>query len=151
MEMKCGCWAVLRRSVRGACNSSDPKNSANSIPRTSLVYDAGNKTWFLASMISLNFGLIMFPVSFFLLSSMVELNNSKLFQILAIRKVTVFLFSFTSYNLISCFALNMFSAKDHLVYSFLSLSPSLSDTIQLTVFLTSTYTHIKTHSIVISN
>ncbi|KAK4391601.1 Receptor-like serine/threonine-protein kinase [Sesamum angolense] len=40
MENKCGCWAVLRRGVRGACKSSDSRNSANSIPRSSLVYDA---------------------------------------------------------------------------------------------------------------
>lgn len=38
----CGCWAVLRSSViGGACSSSVSKHSANSIPRTSLVYDAG--------------------------------------------------------------------------------------------------------------
>ncbi|CAM8960415.1 hypothetical protein QQ045_005681 [Rhodiola kirilowii] len=37
MESKCGCWAVLRRSVVG---SSPSQNSANTIPRTSLVYDA---------------------------------------------------------------------------------------------------------------
>lgn len=41
MENKCGCWSVLRRSFGGSCKSSDPKISANSIPRTSLVYDAG--------------------------------------------------------------------------------------------------------------
>lgn len=41
MEKKCGCWAVLRRNVRGSCKSSASKNSANSIPRSSLVYDAG--------------------------------------------------------------------------------------------------------------
>nr|GMC61454.1 probable serine/threonine-protein kinase PIX7 [Ipomoea batatas] len=47
MESKCGCWAVLRRSVRGACRSSDSKNSPNSIPRTSLVYDAATETRYL--------------------------------------------------------------------------------------------------------
>lgn len=45
MERKCGCWAVLRRSVSvkgtGCKPSSASKDSANSIPRTSLVYDAG--------------------------------------------------------------------------------------------------------------
>lgn len=41
MERKCGCWAVLKLSVKGPCKSSDPKKSANSIPRTNLVYDAG--------------------------------------------------------------------------------------------------------------
>ncbi|KAG2718813.1 hypothetical protein I3843_03G230400 [Carya illinoinensis] len=41
MEKKCGCWAVLRRGVRGACKPSASKDSANTIPRTSLVYDAG--------------------------------------------------------------------------------------------------------------
>lgn len=41
MEKKCGCWAVLRRGVSGSCKSSASKDSANSIPRTSLVYDAG--------------------------------------------------------------------------------------------------------------
>lgn len=39
-EKNCGCWAVLRLSnVIGG--SSDSKHSVNSIPRTSLVYDAG--------------------------------------------------------------------------------------------------------------
>lgn len=38
-ENKCGCWSVLKRGVRGASASS--KDSANSIPRTSLVHDAG--------------------------------------------------------------------------------------------------------------
>ena len=41
MEKTCGCWAVLRLSVRGTCKSFDPKNSAIAIPRTSLIYDAG--------------------------------------------------------------------------------------------------------------
>lgn len=41
MEKECGCWAVLTRGVRGACKSSASNNPANSIPRTSLVYDAG--------------------------------------------------------------------------------------------------------------
>ncbi|KAK6941692.1 Protein kinase domain [Dillenia turbinata] len=40
MEKKCGCWAVVRRSVKGACKSSATKDFVNSIPRTSLVYDA---------------------------------------------------------------------------------------------------------------
>ncbi|CDP10443.1 unnamed protein product [Coffea canephora] len=47
MEKKCGCWAALRLSLSGACKSSDPKNSANSIPRTSLVYDAATETRYL--------------------------------------------------------------------------------------------------------
>ncbi|KAL0333963.1 UNVERIFIED_CONTAM: Receptor-like serine/threonine-protein kinase [Sesamum angustifolium] len=47
MENKCGCWAVLRRGVRGACKSSDSRNSANSIPRSSLVYDAATETRYL--------------------------------------------------------------------------------------------------------
>ncbi|KAL3535890.1 hypothetical protein ACH5RR_004351 [Cinchona calisaya] len=47
MEKKCGCWAILRLSVRGACKTSDPKNSANSIPRTSLVFDAATETRYL--------------------------------------------------------------------------------------------------------
>lgn len=45
MDKKCGCWAVLRRGVSGACKSSASKDSANSIPRTSLVYDAGIYTY----------------------------------------------------------------------------------------------------------
>ncbi|KAK3040004.1 hypothetical protein RJ639_027194 [Escallonia herrerae] len=48
MDKKCGCWAVLRRSVvRSAYKSSDSKNSAHSIPRTSLVYDAVTETRYL--------------------------------------------------------------------------------------------------------
>ncbi|KMT02801.1 hypothetical protein BVRB_8g193850 [Beta vulgaris subsp. vulgaris] len=47
MEKKCGCWAVLRRNVRGSCKSSASKNSANSIPRSSLVYDAAAETRYL--------------------------------------------------------------------------------------------------------
>ncbi|XP_016455553.2 serine/threonine-protein kinase PBL34 [Nicotiana tabacum] len=44
----CGCWAVLRSSViGGACSSSVSKHSANSIPRTSLVYDAATETRYL--------------------------------------------------------------------------------------------------------
>ncbi|PHT42550.1 hypothetical protein CQW23_16575 [Capsicum baccatum] len=45
-EKNCGCWAVLRLSnVIGG--SSDSKHSANSIPRTSLVYDAVTETRYL--------------------------------------------------------------------------------------------------------
>lgn len=47
MDKKCGCWAVLRRGVSGACKSSASKDSANSIPRTSLVYDAATETRYL--------------------------------------------------------------------------------------------------------
>ncbi|KAF7147259.1 hypothetical protein RHSIM_Rhsim03G0250900 [Rhododendron simsii] len=50
MERKCGCWAVLRRSVslKGAgCKPSTASNSANSIPRTSLVYDAAAEIRYL--------------------------------------------------------------------------------------------------------
>jgi hypothetical protein len=45
MDKKCGCWSVLKRGVRGACKSSASKDSANTIPRTSLVYDAGTYTY----------------------------------------------------------------------------------------------------------
>ncbi|PSS36113.1 Receptor-like protein kinase [Actinidia chinensis var. chinensis] len=47
MEKKCGCWAVLRRSVKSSCKPSASKDSANSIPRTSLVYDAAAETRYL--------------------------------------------------------------------------------------------------------
>lgn len=47
MENKCGCWSVLRRSVKGACKSPDSKNSPNTIPRTSLVYDSVTETRYL--------------------------------------------------------------------------------------------------------
>lgn len=47
MEKKCGCWSVLKRGVRGACKSSASKDSANTIPRTSLVYDAATETRYL--------------------------------------------------------------------------------------------------------
>lgn len=42
MEEKCGCWAVLTRTVSGVCKSSASRDSPNTIPRTSLVYDSGN-------------------------------------------------------------------------------------------------------------
>uniref|UniRef100_A0A6N2KNY9 non-specific serine/threonine protein kinase n=1 Tax=Salix viminalis TaxID=40686 RepID=A0A6N2KNY9_SALVM len=41
MDSKCGCWAILKRGVRGSCKSSASRDAANAIPRTSLVYDAG--------------------------------------------------------------------------------------------------------------
>ncbi|KAK6783826.1 hypothetical protein RDI58_017280 [Solanum bulbocastanum] len=45
-EKNCGCWTVLRLSnVIGG--SSDSKHSVNSIPRTSLVYDAATETRYL--------------------------------------------------------------------------------------------------------
>ncbi|XP_022893487.1 probable serine/threonine-protein kinase PIX7 [Olea europaea var. sylvestris] len=47
MEEKCGCWAILRRSVSGNCKPSDSRNSANSIPKSSLVYDAVTETRYL--------------------------------------------------------------------------------------------------------
>ncbi|KAJ8768095.1 hypothetical protein K2173_021035 [Erythroxylum novogranatense] len=47
MEKKCGCWALLRRGVRGACKSSASRDSPNTIPRTSLVYDAATETRYL--------------------------------------------------------------------------------------------------------
>ncbi|KAB5514658.1 hypothetical protein DKX38_028564 [Salix brachista] len=40
MGSKCGCWPVLKLGVRGSRKSSASRDSANSIPRTSLVYDA---------------------------------------------------------------------------------------------------------------
>ncbi|KAB5551909.1 hypothetical protein DKX38_009220 [Salix brachista] len=40
MDSKCGCWAILKRGVRGSCKSSASRDAANAIPRTSLVYDA---------------------------------------------------------------------------------------------------------------
>lgn len=46
METKCGCWAFLKRGVRGSCKSSASNHSANTIPRTSLVYDAGTSFFF---------------------------------------------------------------------------------------------------------
>ncbi|BAT76320.1 serine/threonine-protein kinase [Vigna angularis] len=46
-EKKCGCWAVLKRGVRGACKPSASRDSANTIPRTSLVYDAASETRYL--------------------------------------------------------------------------------------------------------
>ncbi|XP_052199941.1 serine/threonine-protein kinase PBL35-like [Diospyros lotus] len=47
MEKKCGCWAALRRSVRGSCKATASKDSANTIPRTGLVYDAATETRYL--------------------------------------------------------------------------------------------------------
>ncbi|KAH7574390.1 hypothetical protein JRO89_XS03G0290300 [Xanthoceras sorbifolium] len=47
MDNKCGCWAVLKRGVTGACKSSSSRDSANTIPRTSLVYDAATETRYL--------------------------------------------------------------------------------------------------------
>lgn len=45
-EKNCGCWAALRlTNVIGG--SSDSKHSVNSIPRTSLVYDAATETRYL--------------------------------------------------------------------------------------------------------
>ena len=55
MEKRCGCWAVLTRTVSGVCKSSASKDSPNNIPRTSLVYDSGNP-------------LFLFPYSVWILS-----------------------------------------------------------------------------------
>ncbi|GLT26234.1 hypothetical protein SLA2020_013160 [Shorea laevis] len=44
---KCGCWAALKRGVAGAYKSSASRDSANTIPRTSLVYDAATETRYL--------------------------------------------------------------------------------------------------------
>lgn len=46
-EKNCGCWAVLRLSNVVIGGSSDSKHTANSIPRTSLVYDAATETRYL--------------------------------------------------------------------------------------------------------
>jgi len=58
MDSKCGCWAVLKRGVRGSCKSSASRDSANAIPRTSLVYDAGASNY-----------IVVFFISFVILSS----------------------------------------------------------------------------------
>lgn len=61
MEMdnnKCGCWSVLKR---GVCKPSTSRHSPNSIPRTSVVHDAG-------------FFLLSFMVFLFLLNIMDEYN-----------------------------------------------------------------------------
>ncbi|KAJ6699818.1 hypothetical protein OIU79_012959 [Salix purpurea] len=47
MDSKCGCWAILKRGVRGSCKSSASSDAANAIPRTSLVYDAGSPLFLL--------------------------------------------------------------------------------------------------------
>ncbi|XP_073276203.1 serine/threonine-protein kinase PBL34-like [Primulina huaijiensis] len=47
MEKQCGCWGNLKSSIRGSCKSSDSRNSASSIPRSSLVYDAATETRYL--------------------------------------------------------------------------------------------------------
>ncbi|XP_022144967.1 probable serine/threonine-protein kinase PIX7 [Momordica charantia] len=47
MEEKCGCWAVLTRTVSGVCKSSASRDSPNTIPRTSLVYDSATETRYL--------------------------------------------------------------------------------------------------------
>ncbi|GKV17090.1 hypothetical protein SLEP1_g27634 [Rubroshorea leprosula] len=44
---KCGCWTALKRGVAGAYKSSASRDSANTIPRTSLVYDAAAETRYL--------------------------------------------------------------------------------------------------------
>ncbi|XP_010541906.1 PREDICTED: probable serine/threonine-protein kinase NAK isoform X2 [Tarenaya hassleriana] len=45
---KCGCWAVLKRGVRGATASASSTHSPNAIPRSSLVYDdAGTEIRYL--------------------------------------------------------------------------------------------------------
>lgn len=51
MENKCGCWAGLTRRVRGSFKSSASNHSANTIPRTSLVYDAGSPFFSLSSLL----------------------------------------------------------------------------------------------------
>ncbi|XP_022731998.1 receptor-like serine/threonine-protein kinase At3g01300 isoform X1 [Durio zibethinus] len=43
-DNNCGCWAVLKR---GVCKSSSSRDSASTIPRTSLVYDAATETRYL--------------------------------------------------------------------------------------------------------
>ncbi|KAB2020085.1 hypothetical protein ES319_D07G043200v1 [Gossypium barbadense] len=43
-DNNCGCWAVLKR---GVCKSSASRDSANTIPRTSLVYDTATETRYL--------------------------------------------------------------------------------------------------------
>lgn len=47
MANKCGCWAALKRGMKGACSSSSSTDSPNTIPRTSLVYDAVTETRYL--------------------------------------------------------------------------------------------------------
>lgn len=44
MEKKCGCWSLLRRNVKP---NSASKHSANSIPRSSVVFDAAAETRYL--------------------------------------------------------------------------------------------------------
>lgn len=45
---KCGCWSVLKRGVKGTYhNSSGSKDTVNSLPRTSLVYDAATEIRYL--------------------------------------------------------------------------------------------------------
>ncbi|KAF9615205.1 hypothetical protein IFM89_022467 [Coptis chinensis] len=44
---KCGCWAVLRRGIKGNCKSSGSRDTANALPRTSLVYDAATEIRYL--------------------------------------------------------------------------------------------------------
>ncbi|KAJ4958057.1 hypothetical protein NE237_025168 [Protea cynaroides] len=47
MEKKCGCWMPFKRGVKGISNSSASKDSTNTLPRPSLVYDAATDTRYL--------------------------------------------------------------------------------------------------------
>ncbi|KAJ4951607.1 hypothetical protein NE237_028439 [Protea cynaroides] len=47
MENKCGCWMAFKRGVKGSCKSSASRDTANTLPRTSLVYDAATETRYL--------------------------------------------------------------------------------------------------------
>ncbi|XP_068652574.1 serine/threonine-protein kinase PBL34-like [Aristolochia californica] len=47
MEYNCGCWSAFRRGVKGACKPSSSRENANTLPRTSLVYDAVTETRYL--------------------------------------------------------------------------------------------------------
>ncbi|KAJ4754390.1 Protein kinase superfamily protein [Rhynchospora pubera] len=49
MEKGCGCWSAVARGVRGACRSTvaAARESANTLPKASLVYDAATETRYL--------------------------------------------------------------------------------------------------------
>ncbi|KAG9456733.1 hypothetical protein H6P81_001241 [Aristolochia fimbriata] len=47
MEYNCGCWSAFKRGVKGACKPSSSRENANTLPRTSLVYDAATETRYL--------------------------------------------------------------------------------------------------------
>lgn len=109
MEKRCGCWGVLTRTVSGVCKSSVSRDSPNTIPRTSLVYDSGinhflSHIWFCICIYGFYLGCLL-PNFEFLAWNLVSMPYSAQFAPVSWTVFDGFIYTFITLFLHLVFSL----------------------------------------------